>query len=191
MRAAPAPVISIESWADAGATDRKKITPGSRRIVVLTDSILFVLWAESKFQLPGKQLARRGERQRRGGLDRALDLGIVSGIAARLAHLYRDHVAAGNLHNLEFRRRVPGDTRQFAFTDSVPDCGLDARDVLVQRLGSGRRRRAGCIRLLAGEQVLQLTLLFLLVERLLVHGQLLAHTLLELGVGFRLHLGLF
>ena len=52
---------------------------------VAATTILFVLRAESKFQLAAKRLPGWGQRQRRGLEDRALDRGVVGGVAARLA----------------------------------------------------------------------------------------------------------
>src|SRR5713101_467284 len=197
MRCAPAPVISIESCAPAGAIHKARSVAamGSERRYRASSgcsfparAMLFVLRPEVKFQLAIEQAWIFGLGKRRGLQDRAVHRLVVAGVAARFALFHRQYLARGQQRDVEYRLRIAG---QIARQDDVAaDLGADLL------LPGGERFRAR-VRLLAGDQLAQLAFLAQLVggaplvlDRLLLQRHLLAQPLLEFPVALRLGLGL-
>src|SRR5271165_6042077 len=88
---------------------------------------------ELERQVPAKHVRGVGPWQRRGLDDGALHGFIVSAYSARLAELYVDDLASGQLDDVEYGLRIAlhvGRNNHIA-----PDLGLDAADVIGVRLG--------------------------------------------------------
>src|SRR5712692_4690425 len=110
MRCAPAPVISIESCAQAGGSHRARSVAAMRSERTYrassgcsfpAEAMLFVLRPEVKFQLAIEQARIFGLGKRRGLQDRAVHRLVVAGVAARFALLHRQHLARRQQRHVE------------------------------------------------------------------------------------------